>query len=95
MSIKRKMEDNNTLNWSTDSLNLAAYLMGEGCRLYSINRTADPKKVLFVFEESKQRTSLTQKFLAYEARCEPHRLFSAMKDLKQLLYQKQSEVRND
>lgn len=70
----------------TDNFQLACYLASESIKLLSLDKT-NPRRVVFIFEESPQRKSLTQKFLAYEALVEPHRFFSAQKDLKQLIYQ--------
>lgn len=70
----------------TDNFILAAYLLTESCVLLSCDKS-NPKRVVFIFENSKQRKMLTQKFLAYEAKIEPHKYFSAQKDLKQLIYQ--------
>jgi len=76
----------NKVTFSTDNFQLAAYLASESVKLLSLDKT-NPRRVIFVFEESDQRKSLTQKFLAYEALVEPHRYFSAQKDLKQMIYQ--------
>lgn len=77
---------NNQKTFQSDNFQLACYLLAESIKLLSLDKT-NPRRVLFVFEESDQRKSLTQKFLAYEALVEPHRFFSAQKDLKQLIYQ--------
>lgn len=77
-------KDKNT--FSTDNFQLAAYLLVESCKLVSVNKT-NPRRALFVFEDSENRQFLTEKFLSYEAQVEPHRFFSAQKDLKQLIYE--------
>ena len=77
---------NNSPTFSTDNFQLACFLASESVRIISLDKT-DPRRVVFVFEESEQRITLTQKFLAYEALVEPHRFCSAMKDLKQMIYQ--------
>lgn len=81
--IKETMSD----TFSTDSFQLASYLLCESCRLISVDKT-NPKRVIFVFEVSKNLDELQQKFLSHKALVEPHRFFSAQKDLKQLIYQK-------
>lgn len=79
------MQPNNN-NFPTDNFQLACYLISEAVPLLSLDKT-NPRRVLFVFEESEQRKALTQKYLSYQAETEVHRIFSAQKDLKQLLYQ--------
>lgn len=69
----------------TDSFLLAAYLLTESCRLISLDK-ANPRRAVFVFEESEKRQLLTEKFLSHEVRVEPHKFFSSQKDLKQMLY---------
>lgn len=69
----------------TDSFLLAAYLLTESCKLISLDK-ANPRRAVFVFEESDKRQLLTETFLSHEAKVEPHKFFSAQKDLKQMLY---------
>ena len=76
----------NKITFPTDNFQLACYLISEAIPLHSVDK-ANPRRVVFVFEESEQRKTLTQTFLAYKALVEPHRFFSAQKDLKQLIYQ--------
>ena len=73
-------------SFPTDNFQLASYLLSEGVPLLSLDKS-NPRRVLFVFEESDQRKVLNQKYLSYKAETEVHRIFSAQKDLKQLLYQ--------
>jgi len=75
-----------TLTFSTDSFILATYLLSEGLEIIGQN-TTDPKRITFVFEDSSQRKELTGKFLSYKALVEPHRFYSAMKDIKQMIHQ--------
>lgn len=77
---------NNNPTFSTDSFQLASYLLCESCKLISLDK-ANPRRILFIFEESEQRKKLTDSFLSYKTSVEPHRLFSAQRDLKQLIYQ--------
>jgi len=79
-------QSNSQIIFQSDNFQLACYLLAESVKLLSLDK-ANPRRVLFVFEESEQRKALTHKFLAYEALVEPHRFFSAQKDLKQLIYQ--------
>ena len=78
--------NNKPLTFATDNFQLACYLISEAIPLLSLDK-ANPRRVLFLFEESEQRRILTQKYLSYKAETEVHRIFSATKDLKQLLYQ--------
>lgn len=82
------MDNSKSKTFSTDNFQLASYLLSESCRLTSLDKT-NPKRVVFVFGEDEQTKSLIQTFLSYEARVEPHRFFSAQRDLKQLIYEKQ------
>lgn len=72
--------------FTTDSFVLASFLLTESCALVECDRT-NPRRVVFYFEDNEERESLTQKFLAYEARIEPNKFFSAQKNLKQLIYE--------
>jgi hypothetical protein len=72
--------------YQTDSFQLASYLLAESSRLITVDRT-NPTRMIFIFEDSELREELAQKFISYKALIEPHRLYSAMKDLKQLIHQ--------
>lgn len=76
---------NKANTFSTDSFQLAAFLLSESISLISTDKT-NPRRVLFVFEESELREKLTEEFLAHKAKIEPHKFFSAQKDLKQMIY---------
>lgn len=80
------MEKQDNSTFSTDNFQLACYLLAESCKLLMVDKF-NPRRALFIFEESERRQELTQKFISYQASVEPHRFFSAQKDLKQLLYQ--------
>lgn len=81
------MSNNNI--FSTDSFNLASFLLSESCPLIFVNKT-DPKRAIFIFQDSEQLRILKDKFLSYQAQVEPNRFCSAQKNLKQILYQKQT-----
>lgn len=76
----------NTNTFSTDAFLLACYLLSEACRLIDIDKT-NPDRMIFIFEETDSRVKLTQDFLAHKAIIEPHRFYSAQRDLKQLIHQ--------
>ncbi len=69
----------------TDNFQLACFLLCEGCLLKSVDKS-NPRRVVFNFEENDSRKKVTDKFLRYESLVEPHKFFSAQKDLKQLIY---------
>lgn len=69
----------------TDNFQLACCLLCESCLLKSVDKT-NPRRVIFVFEDDERRKLITDKFLRYESLIEPHKFFSAQKDLKQLIY---------
>lgn len=72
--------------FSTDSFQLASFLLAESCKLISLDRT-NPRRVVFVFEESEEREKLTEAFLSHTAKIEPHKLYASQRDLKQMIYQ--------
>ncbi len=69
----------------TDNFQLACYLLCESCLLKSVDKT-NPRRVIFKFHDDDRRREVTEKFLRYEGLVEPHKFFSAQKDLKQLIY---------
>lgn len=71
--------------FETDNFQLAAVLLCEGIALLSTDK-ANPKRVVFQFEDSQLREQITADFLSYRASIEPHKFFSAQRDLKQLIY---------
>lgn len=79
-------QHNNNKTFRSDNFQLVCYLISEAIPLLSLDKT-DPRRVIFVLEESEQRKTLTQRYLSYKAETEVHRIFSAQKDLKQLIYQ--------
>lgn len=76
----------NDKTFSTDAFLLACYLLSEACHLIDIDKT-NPNRMIFIFEETNERVKLTQDFLAHQANIEPHRFYSAQRDLKQLIHQ--------
>ncbi len=80
------MSNNNINTFSTDNFQLASFLLSESIKLISLDRS-DPRRVLFVFEDTEHRKVLTGQFLSHQAKVEPHKFFSAQKDLKQMIYQ--------
>lgn len=74
-----------TNTYSTDSFQLAAFLLSESIPLLSTDKS-NPRRVLFLFEDSNLRKKLTVDFLAHKSKIEPHKFFSAQKDLKQMIY---------
>ena len=79
------MDTNKT--FQTDSFLLACFLLCESCNLISIDRF-NPRRMQFIFEDNPKRQSLTDDFLSYRCMIEPHRFYSAQKDIKALIYQK-------
>lgn len=71
--------------FTTDSFQLASFLLSEQCKLLSLDRS-NPKRIVFIFEDTAHRLELTQKFLSHQALIEPHKFAAAQKDLKQLIY---------
>lgn len=80
--------------FSTDSFQLASYLLSESCHLLSVDKS-NPQRLAFVFEDDERRKTLTSEFLSYKAVIEPHRYYSAQRDLKQMIYQSKSKGGNE
>lgn len=79
------MEQQASNTFTTDNFQLASYLLSESCNLISTDKT-NPKRAIFIFEDTERRKLLTKKFLSHQAQVEPHKFFSAQKDLKQMIY---------
>lgn len=77
--------NDNQAIFPTDNFQLASYLLSCSCPLVSVDKT-NPKRVVFIFENSSKREKFTQEFLSYQGMVEPHKFFSAQRDLKQLIY---------
>ncbi|MFA6081219.1 MAG: DUF5659 domain-containing protein [Patescibacteria group bacterium] len=71
--------------YRTDNFQLAAFLLSEGSCLISLDKT-NLRRVQFIFKLTNGLKILIENFLSYKAVCEPHKFFSAQKDLKQLIY---------
>lgn len=88
------MQAQTSKTFASDNFTLSAYLLSGGCKLISVDKT-NPKRVIFVFEETDLRLGLTEEFLSHQAKVEPHSFSAAQKDLKQMIYQKNPEVKDD
>ena len=75
----------NQQQFKTDNFPLSCYLLCVGCRILSVDKT-NPRRAVFVFDETDDLKLHNQKFLSYETLIEPHKFFSAQKDIKQLIY---------
>lgn len=73
-------------SFETDNFQLASYLLSCSCSLLAVDK-ANPKRVVFVFDNSPETQRHTNEFLSYKGSVEPHKFFSAQRDLKQLIYQ--------
>lgn len=78
--------ENNKNTFSTDSFILASYLLCESFNLIGINKD-NPKRMIFIFEDAKNRATAIETFFSYKARIEPNRFYSAQRNLKQMIYQ--------
>lgn len=65
---------------------LSSYLLTQKFKLLSIDRSKDPHKVLFVFQDKKGRQGLVEDFLFGRTTVEPKSFVTAIKTLKQLLH---------
>ena len=64
---------------------LSAFCLAKGLRLIDINR-ANPRRLLFIFDDKKNRQNLIEDFLFGRAKIEPKSFVSAIKELKSLIY---------
>lgn len=79
------MDEQQNKHFDTDNFQLASYLLSCSCSLVAVDKR-DPRRVIFIFENSPERERHTQDFLTYRGSVEPHKYFSAQRDLKQLIY---------
>lgn len=64
---------------------LAVFLRANNFQLLETIKD-DPRRVLFVFEDTKNRQNLVEDFLFGRAKIEPKSFVAAIKELKQLLH---------
>ena len=81
MSMTNKNHD--TLE--TKDFYLASYILTQGVKLSHLDRT-DPRRVVFVFENVKNKEDLVRKFLYRTSLVEPQDFVEKIKTLKQFLY---------
>ena len=72
-------------SFESDHFSLCAYLLCKSFVLLSVKKD-NPKRVVFVFEDSPEREQLTQEFFSNQGCVEPNSYFAAQKNLKQLIY---------
>lgn len=72
-------------DFTTDNFQLASYLLSAGYPIQKLDKN-NPRRAQFFFEDSTSLREEVRRFISYEAVVEPHRYFSAQKDIKQLLY---------
>ena len=77
------MNDENELR--TKDFYLAVYVLTQGAKLSRLDR-ADPRRVVFVFENVKGKENLVRDFLYRKALIEPQDFVEKIKTLKQFLY---------
>ena len=64
---------------------LSAFCLAKGIRLIDIDR-ANPRRLLFIFDDKKNRQNLIEDFLYGRTKIEPKSFVSAIKELKALIY---------
>ena len=79
------MKNTSTKTYSTKDFYLAAFLVVQGLEILTLDKT-DPRKVLFVFQDLENRESLVEDFLFGKSSVEPKQFVTAIKQIKQLLY---------
>ena len=79
------MTNKNHDTLETKDFYLAAYVLTQGVKLSHLDRT-DPRRVVFVFENVKNRENLVRDFLYRKALVEPQDFVDRIKTLKQFLY---------
>ena len=79
------MTNKNHDTLETKDFYLASYILTQGVKLSHLDRT-DPRRVVFVFENVKNRENLVRDFLYRKALVEPQDFVDRIKTLKQFLY---------
>jgi len=79
------MNNKNPSQFQTSDFYLAAFLRAKGLMLLNVEKT-NPRRVLFIFEDKKDRQNLVEDFLFGRTQIEPKSFISAIKELKQLLH---------
>lgn len=79
------MKNKDTKKFTLSDFYLAAYLRAKNFQLLNTEKS-DPRRVLFVFGDTKDRQNLVEDFLFGRATVEPKSFVSAIKELKQLLH---------
>jgi len=64
----------------------AAFLLSKDFKLITLNRSDNPHRVFFVFEDREDREKLIEDFFRSEAIIEPRKFITAIKELKSLIY---------
>jgi hypothetical protein len=76
---------NKNKQFETSDFYISAYLLSQGVKLLTINRT-NPRRLLFVFEDVKDRQKMVEDFLLNKGLVEPKRYATTIKELKGLIY---------
>lgn len=79
------MKNTLTETYTTKDFYLAAFLLANDFEILNLDKT-DPRKVFFVFQDMENRENLVEDFLFGKAQVEPKKFTSAIKQIKQLLY---------
>ena len=79
------MKKENSEKFKCSDFYLSAFLISQGFKLLNIDKS-NPRRVLFIFKDRKDRENLVEDFLFGRAQIEPKSFISAIKELKQLLY---------
>ncbi|MEX2013933.1 MAG: DUF5659 domain-containing protein [Parcubacteria group bacterium] len=72
--------------FTTFDLNLASTLVSLGFELLELDRTADPRKVRFVFRQDSELGKSVENYWANNLTVSPQELFNAQKLLKNRIY---------
>jgi len=79
------MKNEQNKQFTLSDFYLASFLRAKDFRLLNIIKD-NPRRVLFVFEDTRDRQNLIEDFLYGRAFIEPKSFVSAIKELKQLLH---------
>ena len=79
------MKNEQNKQFTLSDFYLASFLRAKDFRLLNIIKD-NPHRVLFVFEDTKDRQNLVEDFLYGRSFIEPKSFVSAIKELKQLLH---------
>ena len=79
------MNSKSKKQFSTPDFYIASFCVAKGLKLAGVERE-NPRRILFVFDDTEDREGLIEDFLFGRTTVEPKAFVTAIKELKQLLH---------